>query len=419
MIFPPNNLPTASKNWAREVEKKVTNLESSFRSAEVNNTTRDSQLSVTANSALAAATQAAAAAAEANEALSGLLSLGADGSSYDINAGNISGGTITGVNFNTTGASESLTLSGGKVNFFEAGSGIGSMSADTDGSNDYIQISSNSAQGQLTVGSDYSVLAGLNSAVQVGAFGDGRIDLTGGLVFCNADLKMGGAIEKDSGTLYVERTGIGGLSTPITTNINGTPRSEVTQVWSQGNSVEQSIDINAWDNGDVQLKGDNIWLIARTGYIGANAQIAATALTSGGAITRSQLANDGLGLTGASITAGGNFVRTSSSARYKQDIEDLNVPYESILNLQPKTFRRKDEVSKLGDKAKVYPGFIAEDIADTDLDMFAFYKIDDDGNKVPEGVHYPELTAALVSALKHQDSLIKSLTARIEALESK
>jgi hypothetical protein len=138
-----------------------------------------------------------------------------------------------------------------------------------------------------------------------------------------------------------------------------------------------------------------------------------------GSVIRTALSTDGLGLTGASLTSSGALVRTSSSARYKQDIENLDISYEAILELQPKTFRRIDEVEEQGDSAKVYAGFIAEDLADSELDIFAFYKVEEDGSKTPEGVHYPELTAALVLALKHQDSVIKDLEARLTALEDR
>ena len=147
----------------------------------------------------------------------------------------------------------------------------------------------------------------------------------------------------------------------------------------------------------------------------ANLTVQGTALING-SLTRTILA--GGGTTTASINNTGNFIRTSSSERYKTDISDLELPYESILQLQPKKFRRKDEVEESPD-AKFYPGFIAEDLAGTDLDIFTFYSQDEEGNARPEGIHYAELTAALVSALKTQDQMIKSLEARIEALESR
>jgi hypothetical protein len=68
MTFPQNNLPSDARYWAREVEKRITNLESSFSSSEINNTTRDSQLQVTANNALSAAIAAKEAADAASTA---------------------------------------------------------------------------------------------------------------------------------------------------------------------------------------------------------------------------------------------------------------------------------------------------------------------------------------------------------------
>jgi len=352
-VFPNNNLPTGSLNWSREVEKAVNNLETSFRSAEVNNVTRDAQLQnsykrldtaltqLTATNAavdqaqtdsIEALEKANEAIADSLEALTALGTLDEETSTYKINAANvtvgtmsadrISGGTIdgltiTGGSLNTTASlGKSVTISGSSATFLSGGSSVGNIQAD----------------------------------------GSGRIG-----IFSTSGIYMQGNTGVFGGSFSAEN----GISTPGTFASPG------------------------------------------------------SAITSGGSLIRNQLNGDGLGLTGASITSTGNFVRTSSSERYKQDIEDLVLPYEAILNLQPKTFRRKDEVEEQGDSAKVYAGFIAEDLADSELDIFAFYKVEEDGSKTPEGVHYPELTAALLLALKHQDSVIKDLEARLAALEDK
>ena len=126
----------------------------------------------------------------------------------------------------------------------------------------------------------------------------------------------------------------------------------------------------------------------------------------------------GGGTTGASINNNGTIIRTSSSERYKQDIENLEVSYEELLTLQPKRFRLKDEATE-NPNARYYAGFIAEEIDQTSLKDFVAYKTMPDGTVVPDGVYYGELTSALLEAIKHQDSVIKSLTSRIEALESK
>lgn len=122
--------------------------------------------------------------------------------------------------------------------------------------------------------------------------------------------------------------------------------------------------------------------------------------------------------TGASISGDGSIIRTTSSERYKQDIEPLEVNYEDLLSLEPKRFRLKNEAAA-DENARYYAGFIAEEIAETSLTDFVAYKTNEDGSKEPDGVYYAELSAALLSALKQQDTLIKSLTARVETLENK
>ena len=124
----------------------------------------------------------------------------------------------------------------------------------------------------------------------------------------------------------------------------------------------------------------------------------------------------GTSTTGASIDNTGKIIRTPSSERYKQDIEPLNVNYDDLLSLEPKRFKFKSEASENED-ARYYAGFIAEEIAETSLTDFVSYTIDEDGNKIPDGVYYAELSAALLSALKHQDQLIKSILARVQVLE--
>jgi hypothetical protein len=126
----------------------------------------------------------------------------------------------------------------------------------------------------------------------------------------------------------------------------------------------------------------------------------------------------GGGTTGASIDNTGQVIRTTSSERYKQDIEPLQVNYNELLSLEPKRFRLKNEASNDED-ARYYPGFIAEDLAETSLTDFVAYTTDEDGNKIPDGVYYAELSTALLSAIKHQDELIKSLSSRIKSLEDK
>jgi len=341
MVFPLNNLPTQSKFWGREVEKKITNLEGSLRSSDINNTTRDSQLQVTATQAVVAATlaqgaaqDAANAATTANNAINGLGSLDEASSTYKINAGNVTIGTLNAININgsqITGSTLSTAASGRRV-----------------------EIQSTST-----------------------AYYDESNNFTGRILGAGTD--RGSTLELTSGA------------------------SGLLQVWNGGV-------ISYGAGGTYAGLSDNGFAVGgnRLYTIGANIE-ADGALITTGALTRTVLA--GGGTTGASVTDGGNFVRTSSSQRYKTEIQLLDINLNDLYAVEPKTFKRIEEVEEHGEDANVYPGFIAEELAGTSLDKFVFYSKDEDGNSRPEGIHYPELTAALLLA-------IKDLNARIEALET-
>ena len=150
--------------------------------------------------------------------------------------------------------------------------------------------------------------------------------------------------------------------------------------------------------------------ITTAGSVQANGNI-----ITDGSITRSAL--DGGGTTGASINNSGSIIRTTSSARYKQDIQNATFSYDDILALQPKTFKLKDE-AEVDENARTYAGLIAEDLHKIEtLKIFVNYLKQSDGDLIPDGIQYGELVSALVSAIKHQDEVITSLESRITALE--
>lgn len=240
-----------------------------------------------------------------------------------------------------------------------------------------------------------------------------------------------GAAAADANEAINGLLGLGSEGSGYTLNVSnitsGNARDGVLNITSGSNS---SIDLY---NGGVDLNGpgstisvgqsgNGSILISSTGGINIGGtlrvepyNIRATGITASGFMQSENYA--GGGTTGASINNNGTIIRTSSSARYKQDISDLSVDYDAVLSLQPKRFKLKDEAAESPD-ARYYAGFIAEEIDQTTLKDFVAYGKDEDGNIVPDGVYYGELTAALVSAIKHQDSLIKQLIERVAALEN-
>lgn len=113
----------------------------------------------------------------------------------------------------------------------------------------------------------------------------------------------------------------------------------------------------------------------------------------------------------------GNMLKSTSSRKYKTDIQPLDVDVETLLALEPKTFESKAE----NDEGR-FAGFIAEDADDLGLEPWIVR--DEDGEV--DGFAYPAWTAAQQHILRAQQKRIDSLentvadlAARLEALESK
>ena len=111
------------------------------------------------------------------------------------------------------------------------------------------------------------------------------------------------------------------------------------------------------------------------------------------------------------------FQRTTSSRRYKSDIQDIDYGIKG-LELQPRSWVDKAAYEENGnsiDGLTRITGFIAEEVHELGLTELVQYN--EDG--LPEAVNYDRITVALIPVLNQQQALIESLTARIEALENK
>lgn len=106
------------------------------------------------------------------------------------------------------------------------------------------------------------------------------------------------------------------------------------------------------------------------------------------------------------IDTNGGFFRSTSSLRYKQDVEDYAPGLAGLGMLRPVTFAAK------GSPEIRFAGFLAEDVHDAGLTEYVVY--DDAGR--PDALHYSQMVALLTSALKEASAKIDALTARVEAL---
>ena len=103
-------------------------------------------------------------------------------------------------------------------------------------------------------------------------------------------------------------------------------------------------------------------------------------------------------------TATGRIQRSTSSRRYKQDIQDASL-MPSVLEVRPVTFRGIHDVEANGDDATVIYGAIAEEVHDLGLTFLVEYL----GGE-PESLHYDRFAIALIPH-------VRALRDRIERLE--
>lgn len=102
--------------------------------------------------------------------------------------------------------------------------------------------------------------------------------------------------------------------------------------------------------------------------------------------------------------------RSTSSLRYKQDVEVAEVDPADVLRLQPKTWRDKAEVEADPATERRYTGLVAEDLHELPT-MRQFVVYDDEGQ--PEAIAEPRLFVALVELAKSQEKRLAALEALV------
>ena len=110
------------------------------------------------------------------------------------------------------------------------------------------------------------------------------------------------------------------------------------------------------------------------------------------------------------IGPAGTLRRSTSSAKYKRDIETL--PYDPVAfrALRPVTYRSKVD----DDGGRVYGGLIAEEVHAAGYTPFVAYNAEG----APESVMYPHMVAVLIGALHDAQDKIAELETRVAALEA-
>ena len=162
-----------------------------------------------------------------------------------------------------------------------------------------------------------------------------------------------------------------------------------------------------YGSGGVTITGEDSVIYARNDSSGP--QFAASAIpgrSAGG---------------GANVycTGFGTLARTSSSRRYKKEIEDWEPSVEKVLALQPRSWvpvNNEDDGSDATAHGR-YVGFVAEEVQDVGLEDLVTYSLDENNDRQAEGLHYDRFAAAQQVVLVDHESRIKELEARIAELE--
>jgi hypothetical protein len=110
------------------------------------------------------------------------------------------------------------------------------------------------------------------------------------------------------------------------------------------------------------------------------------------------------------VASDGILYRSTSSLKYKEDVQDATHGLSEVLKLRPVTYKGKND----GDK--VFGGLIAEEVHEAGLSEFVVYR-DDDGT--PDALNYGNMVSLAFKAIQELKATVDAQAARIAALESK
>jgi len=210
----------------------------------------------------------------------------------------------------------------------------------------------------------------------------------------------------------VTATTITGTSVAVAASLNGTSTQFSSRNLSNGASAITRFSIgNDSDAADFSISlngsGNSGGAGARSVLINSNGG-PLTLSCSGVLFSPNVYAQTSGTAANVAVDAGGQIRRSTSSLRYKTDVQDYTRGLQAVLNLRPVTY-----LSKSGEGGR-FAGFIAEEVHAAGLVEFVSY--DNEGR--PDALHYPHMVALLASALKEASAKIDALTARVSALES-
>lgn len=114
------------------------------------------------------------------------------------------------------------------------------------------------------------------------------------------------------------------------------------------------------------------------------------------------------GASNVGVDSAGGFFRSTSSLKYKTDVQDAKHGLAQVMQLRPVTYKGKN------DGETVFGGLIAEEVHESGLTEFVQYAKDG----TPDALAYGNMVSLCIKAIQEQQALINELRARVAALES-
>ena len=110
------------------------------------------------------------------------------------------------------------------------------------------------------------------------------------------------------------------------------------------------------------------------------------------------------------VTTTGVLQRSTSSIKYKTDVEDYSKGLKEVMQLRPVTFK-----SINSNNDKTYAGFIAEELMDLRLNEL----VENNDSGEPDAISYAYMVTLLTKAIQEQQEQISILKKRLLILENK
>jgi len=111
------------------------------------------------------------------------------------------------------------------------------------------------------------------------------------------------------------------------------------------------------------------------------------------------------------VTSDGGFARSTSSLKYKKNVNDSVRGLSDLLKLRAITYESKNET----EAGIVFGGLIAEEVHEAGLTEFVQYA--EDGT--PDALAYGNMVSLCIKAIQEQQAMIEELKAKVAALEAR